>query len=83
MSSKTSRVAFRTVIVVFIILALFYIGRPLYWKVTATVQDIRQKKQTVTQGLSQIVHEARKSVGWFHDEFDSGAAANRKLLRFT
>lgn len=32
-------------------------------------------------GLSQIVMEAQKSVGWYHDEADSGLrATNRKLL---
>lgn len=28
-------------------------------------------------GLSQIVMEAQKSVGWYHDESDSGARADR------
>ncbi|XP_027333356.1 uncharacterized protein LOC113848159 [Abrus precatorius] len=81
MASQTSRIVFRIVIVSLVFLLLFYIGRPLYWKISATVHDIRNNKQTVRQGLSQIVMEAQKSVGWYHDESDSGFRANtRKLL---
>lgn len=110
MGSATSRIVFRIVVVALLLLLLFYIGRPLYWKISATVHDIRNNKQTVrqgsfilflfqilnslfsfpfffnypffsTSGLSQIVIEAQKSVGWYHDESDSGVRANyRKLL---
>ncbi|TKY54095.1 hypothetical protein E2542_SST18501 [Spatholobus suberectus] len=81
MGSPTSRIVFRVVIVALLLLVLFYVGRPLYWKISATVHDIRSNKQTVRQGLSQIVMEAQKSVGWYHDESDSGVRANnRKLL---
>ncbi|KAH1200758.1 hypothetical protein GmHk_17G047647 [Glycine max] len=81
MGSATSRIVFRIVVVALLLLLLFYIGRPLYWKISATVHDIRNNKQTVRQGLSQIVMEAQKTVGWYHDESDSGIRANnRKLL---
>ncbi|BAT77194.1 uncharacterized protein LOC124824991 [Vigna umbellata] len=81
MGSPTSRIVFRTVTVALLLLLVFYIGRPLYWKISATVHDIRNNKQTVRQGISQIVMEAQKSVGWYHDESDSGVRANsRKLL---
>ncbi|XP_020227624.1 uncharacterized protein LOC109808870 [Cajanus cajan] len=81
MGSPTSRFVFRIAMVVLLLLLLFYIGRPLYWKISATVHDIRNNKQTVRQGLSQIVMEAQKSVGWYHDESDSGVRSNtRKLL---
>jgi len=107
MGSPTSKVVFRTVVVALLLLLVFYIGRPLYWKISATVHDIRNNKQTVRQGflssfwipisnfcyrfsitlllassgISQIVMEAQKSVGWYHDESDSGVRANnRKLL---
>ncbi|KAB1214126.1 hypothetical protein CJ030_MR5G027259 [Morella rubra] len=89
MASSTARVWFRIILVVISILVLFYVGRPLYWKISATIHDIRQNKQTVQQGLSQIVIEAQKTVGWYHDESDSGfrddkvgvATARRILLR--
>ncbi|KAI4317674.1 hypothetical protein L6164_025524 [Bauhinia variegata] len=82
MASPTSRIAFRVLMVALLLFVLFYIGRPLYWKVSATIHDIRQNKQTVREGLSQIVMEAQKSVGWYHDESDSGIrVAKRKLLR--
>ncbi|KAI9113245.1 hypothetical protein K1719_015770 [Acacia pycnantha] len=56
-------------------------GRPLYWKISATIHDIRHNKQTVREGLSHIVMEAQRSVGWYNDEFDSGVrATTRKLL---
>ncbi|KAK6254601.1 hypothetical protein SCA6_015906 [Theobroma cacao] len=71
MASPTAKIAFRTVIGVLLLLALFYVGRPLYWKISATVHDIRHNKQT-------IMHEAQKSVGWFHDESDSGFREDRK-----
>ncbi|RDX66300.1 hypothetical protein CR513_54948, partial [Mucuna pruriens] len=81
MGSPTSRIVFRIVMVAILLLLVFYIGRPLYWKISATVHDIRNNKQTVRQGLSQIVMEAQKSMGWYHDESDSGLRAhNRKLL---
>lgn len=108
MGSPTSRIVFRTVAVALLLLLVFYIGRPLYWKISATVHDIRNNKQTVRQGfffffdsdfkflfpffttlflassgISQIVMEAQKSVGWYHDESDSGVRANsRKLLLY-
>lgn len=121
MATSTARVSFRVIVAILLILLLFYVGRPLYWKISATVHEIRQNKQTVKQGclslssdsssvrprfhinlscfglnlwflssgISQFVFEAQKSVGWFHDESDSGlredrnaaAAANRKILR--
>ncbi|XP_054804480.1 uncharacterized protein LOC129307652 [Prosopis cineraria] len=80
MASSTSRIAFRIVLIALFFLLLFYMGRPLYWKISATIHDIRQNKQTVREGLSQIVMEAQRSVGWYRDEFDSGRANTRKLL---
>ncbi|XP_055818192.1 uncharacterized protein LOC129887215 isoform X3 [Solanum dulcamara] len=81
------KMTFRIVIGILVVLLLYYVGRPLYWKISATVHDIRHNKQTVSGGFSQIVHAAQNSVGWFHDESDSGvrnggiAAARRILLR--
>ncbi|XP_030465796.1 uncharacterized protein LOC115684969 [Syzygium oleosum] len=79
MASPGAKVSFRVLLAVLAVLVLFYVGRPLYWKISATVHDIRQNKQTVKQGLSQIVYEAQKSVGWFHDESDSGAREDRGM----
>ncbi|KAK8497034.1 hypothetical protein V6N13_116078 [Hibiscus sabdariffa] len=87
MASPTSKLVFRVVLAALFLLALFYVGRPLYWKISATVHDIRRNKQTVQQGISQIVLEAQKSVGWFNDESDSGGIhgnggkqASRRLM---
>ncbi|CAN6548130.1 unnamed protein product [Malus baccata var. baccata] len=77
MASPAARITFRIVIIALVVLVLFYIGRPLYWKISATIHEIRQNRQTVKQGISQIVLEAQKSVGWYHDESDSGARAYR------
>ncbi|KAH0725818.1 hypothetical protein KY290_001647 [Solanum tuberosum] len=80
------KMTFRVVIAILVVLLLYYVGRPLYWKISATVHDIRHNKQTVSGGFSQIVQAAQNSVGWFHDESDSGvldvgiAAARRILL---
>ncbi|KAJ8766335.1 hypothetical protein K2173_022394 [Erythroxylum novogranatense] len=115
MASTTAKIVFRLVAMALLFMLLFYIGRPLYWKISATVQEIRENKRTVKQGLSfsffniwngiyvwrcmgfgfflvvsgisQIVYEAQKSVGWFHDDSDSGArdsrrATNMRRLRF-
>ncbi|KAH9683149.1 hypothetical protein WN944_025563 [Citrus x changshan-huyou] len=76
-ASSTARLAFRIATAVIVILVLFYVGRPLYWKISATVQEIRENKQTVKQGISQIVYEAQKTVGWWHDESDLGAREYR------
>ncbi|KAE8076899.1 hypothetical protein FH972_015520 [Carpinus fangiana] len=81
MASAIARVSFRIIMAVLLLLILFYVGRPLYWKISATIHDIRNNKQTVKQGLSQIVLEAQKTVGWYHDESDSGAATTRRFLR--
>ena len=54
MGSPTSRVVFRTVVVALLLLLVFYIGRPLYWKISATVHDIRNNKQTVREGFSLL-----------------------------
>ncbi|KAF3457285.1 hypothetical protein FNV43_RR01942 [Rhamnella rubrinervis] len=77
MAMSTAKVTFRVLMVVLFLLLLFYVGRPLYWKISATVHDIRENKQTVKQGLSQIVMEAQRSVGWYHDESDSGIRDDR------
>ncbi|XP_050870477.1 uncharacterized protein LOC127073366 [Lathyrus oleraceus] len=69
MASPKSRMVFRIMLVTLLLLLLFYLGRPLYWKISATAHDIRNNKQTVRQGLSQIVMEAQKSVAWFRAPF--------------
>ncbi|GMY06076.1 hypothetical protein FCV25MIE_01315 [Fagus crenata] len=75
MASSTAKVTFRIAMVVLLLLVLFYVGP--YWKISATIHDIRNNKQTVKQGLSQIVLEAQKSVGWYHDELDPGVQEDR------
>ncbi|CAA2991515.1 Low-density receptor [Olea europaea subsp. europaea] len=78
MASVTARLAFRLVVVVLMLLTLYYVGRPLYWKISATIHDIRKNKQTVSGGISQILLEAQNSVGWFHDESDPGLHYEKK-----
>lgn len=120
-ASTTARVSLRAAALLLLLLVAFYVGRPLYWKLSATIHDIRHNKQTVKQGLSlslskknllflllvsdlllllfvsglgisQFVLDARRSVGWIHDESDSGlgddssvqklgTAAHRRILR--
>ncbi|PRQ39017.1 hypothetical protein RchiOBHm_Chr4g0420431 [Rosa chinensis] len=89
MASPTARITFRVVMLALALLVVFYMGRPLYWKISATIHEIRENRQTVKQGLSQIVLEAQRTVGWYHDESDSGAredpvgkkvATTRRLL---
>ncbi|KAK4747201.1 hypothetical protein SAY87_026238 [Trapa incisa] len=80
MASPAVRVSFHVALAVLVVLVLFYVGRPLCWKITATVHDIRHNKQTLKHGLSQIVYEA-KSVGWFHDQSDPCVADDRKVHR--
>ncbi|KAK9146804.1 hypothetical protein Sjap_006707 [Stephania japonica] len=93
MASSTARVPIRLAFALLVILAIFYIGRPLYWKLSATVHEIREKKTTVKEGISQFVMEARRSVGWGQGELDvgsgtvgdesgksSGVATSRRIL---
>ncbi|CAH8381425.1 unnamed protein product [Eruca vesicaria subsp. sativa] len=93
MASPTpTRIWFRILILISLMVVLFYVGRPLYWKISATIHDIRHNKQSVREGISQIVQEAQRSVGWYHDESDSGllevhnkksrVSTSRKLLLF-
>jgi hypothetical protein len=49
-SSPTTRIWFRTVILIALMVVLFYVGRPLYWKISATIHDIRHNKQSVREG---------------------------------
>ncbi|XP_058083362.1 uncharacterized protein LOC131231246 [Magnolia sinica] len=93
MASERTRVSLRIALALFLLFVAFYVGRPLYWKLSATIHEIREKRQSVKQGLSQFVLDAQRSVGWFHDESDSGlpddstyskpqSATNRRILRF-
>ncbi|XP_075524036.1 uncharacterized protein LOC142556457 isoform X2 [Primulina tabacum] len=80
MASRSVKLVFRLLLVAAAAMALYYVGRPLYWKISATVHDIRHNKQTVSGGISKIVEEAQKSVGWFHDESDSGLQDDKKSV---
>ncbi|CAI9087403.1 OLC1v1021460C1 [Oldenlandia corymbosa var. corymbosa] len=86
MASARAKLIFRLVLCTLFLLLLFYVGRPLYWKISATFHDIRANKQTVSGGISQIVHEAKRSVGWLHHygsetrHGDQKLAAARRLL---
>ncbi|XP_010279311.1 PREDICTED: uncharacterized protein LOC104613265 [Nelumbo nucifera] len=79
MVSSAARVSFRVVFFVLLLLVAFYIGRPLYWKISATIHEIREKRQTVKEGISQIVLEAQRSVGWVHDESDPGVSEDQRI----
>ncbi|GAB4843522.1 hypothetical protein Ancab_013484 [Ancistrocladus abbreviatus] len=83
MASSVAKITFRVVLGVLLITILFYVGRPLYWKISATVHDIRANKRTVSEGISQIVLEAQKFGGWFHDGSDPGVVgeSNAKKVR--
>ncbi|KAG9457506.1 hypothetical protein H6P81_002014 [Aristolochia fimbriata] len=89
MASTAGRVTFRVLLLLLLLFVAFYFGRPLYWKLSATIQEIREKKQTVKEGLWQTVLDARRSVGWLNDESDpgvgderrTGKAVNRRILR--
>ncbi|XP_073136324.1 uncharacterized protein [Henckelia pumila] len=80
MASRSVKLVFRILLAAAAVMALYYVGRPLYWKISATVHDIRHNKQTVSGGISKIVQEAQKSVGWFHDESDSGLQEDKKSV---
>lgn len=51
MVSSTSRVLFRLILGLLILLTAFYIGRPLYWKISATIHEIQENRTTIKQGL--------------------------------
>ncbi|PNX58809.1 hypothetical protein L195_g059373 [Trifolium pratense] len=59
MASPNSRIIFRILMLTLLILVLFYTARPLYWKISATVHDVRNNKQTVRQGTSPQPLDAR------------------------
>lgn len=50
MTSQAARITFRLLVAFLAIMVLFYVGRPLYWKISATIQEIRENKRTVQQG---------------------------------
>ena len=111
-----ARVWLRLAVAFLFLLAAFYVGRPLYWKLSATIHEVREKRKSVKDGgdlpfrdpslnvcfwgirtvsieikdlphggsgISQFVLEAQKSVGWVHDESDSGAGDDRKASTAT
>ncbi|KAK4801716.1 hypothetical protein SAY86_022203 [Trapa natans] len=49
MASRAVRISFHIALAVLVVLVLFYVRRPLYWKITATVHNICHNKQTVKQ----------------------------------
>ncbi|KAJ1395161.1 hypothetical protein SESBI_33532 [Sesbania bispinosa] len=75
MASPTSRIAFRIVLITLLLLLLFYIGRPF---VLENLCYHPRHPQQQANCLSQIVLEAQKTVGWYHDE--GIRAKTRKLL---
>lgn len=50
MAASQARIALRVFFAAALLLAAYYIGRPLYWKISATVHEIRERRQTVRQG---------------------------------
>ncbi|KAK4785732.1 hypothetical protein SAY86_002421 [Trapa natans] len=50
MASPAVGVSFHVALAVLVVLVLFYVGRPLCWKITATVHDIRHNKQILKHG---------------------------------
>lgn len=52
MASSTARLSLRLAAALLLLLAAFYIGRPLYWKLAATIHEIRQNRQSVKQGTT-------------------------------
>ncbi|KAL5995080.1 hypothetical protein ACLOJK_025138 [Asimina triloba] len=70
MVSASGKVTLRVVLLTLFLVAAIYVGRPLYWKLSATIREIRQNRQIVQQGISDFVREARK-LGW---------GSNRRIL---
>ncbi|KAH9296903.1 hypothetical protein KI387_028585 [Taxus chinensis] len=86
MSSQASRVGLRVAAAILICLVAFYVGRPLYWKLSATLQEVREKNydaNTVRDGIAHLMHSAQKRVGWINDESDAGVneQAMKKLAK--
>jgi len=75
MASQATRMGLRLALFILICVLAFYVGRPLYWKLSATLHEVREKNydpKAVKEGFSQLMYSAQKSVGWFHDEADAG-----------
>ncbi|XP_057834822.1 uncharacterized protein LOC131045281 [Cryptomeria japonica] len=86
MANQASRWALRLVLLVLICVVAFYVGRPLYWKLSATLQEVREKNydaKAVRDGITQLMYSAQKSVGWFNDESDAGVneKSTKKLAK--
>lgn len=61
-NQKMGKMTFRVVIAILVVLLLYYVGRPLYWKISATVHDIRHNKQTVSGGISSQLSLSLQSL---------------------
>eukprot|EP00249_Psilotum_nudum_P003096 c16426_g1_i1 orf=230-565(-) len=70
MLTKAARWGLRFALLTGLCVVLFYLGRPLYWKVSATIHEIQEKNydpQAVKEGISELMH----AVGWAHGESTS------------
>ncbi|KAI3694265.1 hypothetical protein L1987_77229 [Smallanthus sonchifolius] len=78
MASLVVRVIFRSILALLLLFVLFHVGRPLYWKISATIHDLHQHKHT---GFSEIVMEALKLMGWYDNSgVGEGIQTSRRLL---
>lgn len=68
-SPSSTRIWFRIVIMIGLMVVLFYVGRPLYWKISATIHDIRHNKQSVREGNKHISLFLRWILDFFFFRF--------------
>jgi hypothetical protein len=48
MDQRTFRFFFRTAVAVGVLLVLFYLGRPVFWGISARLQEAREKRVDVS-----------------------------------
>ncbi|KAJ8510484.1 hypothetical protein OPV22_000918 [Ensete ventricosum] len=54
-SSSAARVSLRLAVAFLFLLAAFYVGRPLYWKLSATIHEVQEKRKSVKEATYKAV----------------------------
>ncbi|KAJ7296832.1 hypothetical protein O6H91_Y096800 [Diphasiastrum complanatum] len=74
MAARAGRIGVRVLVLTGFLVAAYFLGRPIYWKLSATFHELRENHYDpalVKQGLSDLVDEAKRTVGWGHLESET------------
>eukprot|EP00243_Klebsormidium_subtile_P012896 TRINITY_DN814_c0_g1_i1.p1 TRINITY_DN814_c0_g1~~TRINITY_DN814_c0_g1_i1.p1 ORF type:complete len:104 (+),score=15.88 TRINITY_DN814_c0_g1_i1:196-507(+) len=86
MDQRTFRFIFRSAIIIALLFVLFYLGRPVWWGISARLQEARQKKVDVSatelasHGMQELKNYVAKKTGFAENAADAGGRRSLKAL---